>query len=197
MKKQNDWMQNNWKRLIHGLLYTIMFERNPLDAVERTIMGTIDGHALGASPQEYLNAMGIALESNESLAELLPQDHSEQVIRSFLTEVKRRLEIEIRENRIDANAKWKDDVDRFLLPLESSVAHISETPEDIDAIIDKVVIPVIQYHTPYQFAESLRIGLASDIKLSEFISKYYPEESIRSYLRKIQQRLDERFGDVA
>lgn len=186
---------DNWKGLMRGLLYGIIFKANPLDAVDRTIWDTIDGHALGASPQEYLDAIVIALESNEALAELLPQDHSEQVIRSFLAEVQRRLEVEIRENRIDANAKWKNDIDRFLLPLAAPVAHISEVPEDIDAIIDKVVVPVRQYHTPQQFAESIRIGLASDVKLSEFIPKRYPEESIRSYLRKIQQRLEERFAD--
>lgn len=190
-------MQNNWRGIIRVLTYGIIFEPDPLDQVDRTIKYTIDGHVSGVSPQEYLDAIGMALESNESLADINDNPQSEQVIRSYLAEIQRRLEIEIRENRIDAHAKWKDDVRRLLFSLTSPVAQISESPEDIDSIIDEEVVPVMQYHTPQQFIESIRIGLASDMKLSGFIPKRYSEESIRSYLSKIQQRLEERFINEA
>lgn len=189
--------QNNWKGLIRALTYTIIFEPNPLDKVDETIKHTIDGHVLGASPQEYLDAIGTALGSNETLADINDNPQSEQVIRSYLGEIRRSLEEKIKENRIDANAKWKDDVRRLLFSLESPLAHISESPEDIDVIINHEVVPVMEYHTPQQYIESIRIGLASDKKLSGFISKRYSEESIRAYLRKIQQRLEERFVDRA
>jgi hypothetical protein len=79
--------------LLRALIYPVQFERDPVDGIERVLEMVIGARALGASPAEYRAAVREALESDAPLAELIPQPHSEVVIRGYLAEVARRLEV--------------------------------------------------------------------------------------------------------
>jgi hypothetical protein len=78
--------------LIRALLYPILFQENPLEAVDRVLKTVVDRQALGATPAEYLEAVRNALASESLLGEILPQPHSEKTLREFLAKVANRLE---------------------------------------------------------------------------------------------------------
>jgi hypothetical protein len=79
------------KGLIRGLIYPIQFENDPLDGVDRVLKVVVDARALDATPEQYASAVRAALDSDEPLAQLIPQPHPESVIRTFLVEVQKRL----------------------------------------------------------------------------------------------------------
>jgi hypothetical protein len=79
-----------WKGHIRAVLYGIQFETNPLDGVDRIIRQVVTAGALSATPAQYLASIRIALASQTSLAALIPQPHSEEVIRNYLLELERR-----------------------------------------------------------------------------------------------------------
>lgn len=81
-----------WKGLIRALIYPVQFEINPTDGVDRVLANVIDAGVLDASPNEYLEAIRMALTSDVDLSALIPQDHSETAIRAYLAEIERRLE---------------------------------------------------------------------------------------------------------
>jgi hypothetical protein len=80
------------KGLIRGLIYPIQFEPNPDNGVERVLDQIVYARAMNASPEEYLAAVQAALRSDERLSELIPQRHSEPVIRAFLAKIQVRIE---------------------------------------------------------------------------------------------------------
>ena len=79
------------KSLIRALIYPIQFDPNPVDGVERVLKLVVRAGALGATPPEYLTSTDAALKSSEKLSDLIPQDHSEEVIREYLMEIQKRL----------------------------------------------------------------------------------------------------------
>jgi hypothetical protein len=79
------------KSLIRALIYPIQFDRNPVDGVERVLKLVVEAGALGATPLEYLASTKAALASSEKLSKLIPQGHSEKVIRRYLMEIQQRL----------------------------------------------------------------------------------------------------------
>jgi len=79
------------KSLIRALIYPIQFDRNPVDGVERVLKLVVDAGALGATPPEYLASTKAALASSEKLSKLIPQEHSEKVIRRYLMKIQQRL----------------------------------------------------------------------------------------------------------
>jgi imidazolonepropionase-like amidohydrolase len=88
--------KKDWGTLVFLLLYPIIFENNPMDGVERTLMVTVDTRALDATPKEYLAAVREAIKTKEKLSEkyafLLRGAFSEEVIRQYLAELERRLQ---------------------------------------------------------------------------------------------------------
>jgi len=84
--------------LIRALLYGVQFEKNLLDGVNRTLRHVVARGALGASPEEYLEAIRMALTSDIELSKLLPLalDHAEAQVREYLTEIARRLDTDQR-----------------------------------------------------------------------------------------------------
>ena len=80
---------------IWALLYPIIFEKRPLNAVDRVLELVVNAGALGTTPQEYLIAVRQALASQERLSEkyadLLVVRHSEEDIREYLAEIEHRL----------------------------------------------------------------------------------------------------------
>jgi hypothetical protein len=79
--------------LIRALMYPVQFDENPLEAVDRVIGTVIRARFLDASPEEYRAGIREALTSADRLSDLIPQDHSDQVIRRYLAEVARRIEV--------------------------------------------------------------------------------------------------------
>jgi hypothetical protein len=81
------------KSLIRALIYPIQFDGNPVEGVERVLKLVVDAGALGATPLEYLASTKAALASSEKLSKLIPQGHSEKVIRRYLTKIQQRLSL--------------------------------------------------------------------------------------------------------
>jgi len=84
-------LDDTFKGLIRALIYPVQFDQDPVDDVDRVVELIVRSRALGASADEYSAAVRAALQSDESLASLIPQGHSESVIRAYLAEVQRRL----------------------------------------------------------------------------------------------------------
>jgi len=78
--------------LIRALIYPVQFDPRPLDGVDRVIDTVVKPGSLGATPEEYRAGIHEALASADRLSSLIPQDHSEDVIRQYLAEVARRIE---------------------------------------------------------------------------------------------------------
>jgi hypothetical protein len=85
-------MDDRAKGLIRALIYVVQFDESPIDSIDRVFERVIVGRAMHASPEEYLAAIDSALKSTEQLSQLIPQDHPEVVIRSYLAGVQRRIE---------------------------------------------------------------------------------------------------------
>jgi hypothetical protein len=85
-------LADSWTGHIRAVLYGIQFERNPLDGIDRILEQVVRGGALGATPKQYLESIQSALASGRPLAELLPQGHSEETIRRYLTELAHRIQ---------------------------------------------------------------------------------------------------------
>jgi hypothetical protein len=83
----------DWRPYIRALIYPVQFEPEPVRGIDRVLKFVVRSGALDASPAVYLAAVRAALASNDRLAELIPQDHSETAIRELLTELERRLAV--------------------------------------------------------------------------------------------------------
>lgn len=81
-----------WTAHIRALIYGIQFDKNPLDGVDRILRDVVLAGALSATPAQYLASIQRALAGNTPLAGLIPQGHSEEVIREFLAEMERRIQ---------------------------------------------------------------------------------------------------------
>lgn len=79
------------KGLLRCLIYPVQFEENPLDGVDRVLKQIIHAKAMDASPGEYLAAIQAGLQSNERLSDLIPQEHTESSVRTYLAEMQQRL----------------------------------------------------------------------------------------------------------
>jgi hypothetical protein len=81
-----------WKGHIRALIYPIQFENDALDGVERVIASVVHKKALGTDERGYRESIDYALTSNVRLSELIPQHHSEDVIRKFLSCIREKLD---------------------------------------------------------------------------------------------------------
>jgi hypothetical protein len=75
---------HEWMPLLRAVIYVVQFEADPTQAVDRVIAQVIEAGALGASRQAYRDALAQALASDEPLATLIPQPHSEATIRQYV-----------------------------------------------------------------------------------------------------------------
>jgi hypothetical protein len=73
--------------LIRGLIYPVQFEKDPRSGIEHVLDRVVSEGAMDATPMDYLAAIREALASDEAVHELIPQDHSEAVIRQYLSAV--------------------------------------------------------------------------------------------------------------
>jgi hypothetical protein len=76
---------------IRALLYPVIFDHDPIESVDRVLDGVVRSRALRSSPEDYLAAIDAALASDEDLATLLPQPHSDTAVRRYLEALRSRL----------------------------------------------------------------------------------------------------------
>ena len=75
------------RTLVRALIYPVQFDSQPAASVGR-ILELYSGEQLPpGSLDEYLEAINSALESKQELSKLVPQNHREEVIRSYLTKI--------------------------------------------------------------------------------------------------------------
>jgi len=82
--------------ILRMLIYPVQFEANPSDGIDHVIAQVVFADHLKLSVPEVLAAIDAGLASHSKLSELIPQSHSEAVIRGFLSALRTRLEIEPR-----------------------------------------------------------------------------------------------------
>ena len=73
------------KALLRAVLYPVQFEREPEVGIDRVIKQVIAPQALQATPNDYMNAIRLALESrDERLSGIIPLTHNEDIVRFYL-----------------------------------------------------------------------------------------------------------------
>ena len=77
--------------VIRSLIYPVQFESSPLSAVDRVLSRVIGAGQDRLSASACIESITGALESDDELSKLIPQDHSEETIRSYLKEILSRL----------------------------------------------------------------------------------------------------------
>ena len=82
--------------ILRMLIYPVQFEANPSNGIDRVIAQVVFADHLKLSLPDVLAAIDAGLASHTKLSELIPQSHSEAVIRGFLSALRTRLEIEPR-----------------------------------------------------------------------------------------------------
>jgi hypothetical protein len=82
--------------ILRMLIYPIQFDPDPSNGIDRVFTHVVLAEHLKLSRPEVIAAIDAGLASHTRLSELIPQSHSELVIRGFLTEVRARLETEQR-----------------------------------------------------------------------------------------------------
>jgi hypothetical protein len=80
------------KALLRAVLYPVQFERHPEAGIGRVLNQVIARQASQAGPDEYANAIRLALESrNEELSAIVPESHNEETVRSYLRQLSDKL----------------------------------------------------------------------------------------------------------
>jgi hypothetical protein len=80
--------------ILRALIYPIQFESKPVEGINRVLRMVVFADHLKLQVPDVIAAIDAGLDSNASLSELIPQGHTEAVIRSFLAAVRTRLECE-------------------------------------------------------------------------------------------------------
>jgi hypothetical protein len=80
--------------ILRMLIYPIQFEADPLNGLERVVAQVVFAEHLRLPLPDVIAAIDAGLASHAKLSDLIPQGHSEAVIRGFLSALRIRLEIE-------------------------------------------------------------------------------------------------------
>jgi hypothetical protein len=80
--------------ILRRLIYPVQFESDPLNGIDR-VAGQVLADRARLPLQDVIAALDAGLASGTTLSELIPQSHSEAVIRSFLAAMRVRLESEL------------------------------------------------------------------------------------------------------
>jgi hypothetical protein len=81
--------------ILRRVIYPIQFEADPVNGIDRVIRLVVMRSPEEIPPGDYLQAIHAGLASEDKLSELIPQSHSETVIRAFLAALRTRLESEL------------------------------------------------------------------------------------------------------
>ena len=79
--------------ILRMLIYPIQFELEPVNGIDHVVAQVLAEHRR-IPLHDVIAAIDAGLASDDKLAELLPQSHSEMVIRRFLSALRTRLEAE-------------------------------------------------------------------------------------------------------
>jgi hypothetical protein len=74
---------NDWKPVVVALEYILLFDKRLLDSVDTVADTIMQQRALPFSPQEVIDALAEARQSNIDLSTLHPQPHSDAALREF------------------------------------------------------------------------------------------------------------------
>jgi hypothetical protein len=77
--------------ILRMLIYPIQFDREPVEGIDRVLKMVVFADHLKLKVPDVIAAIDAGLASNASLSELIPQRHTEAVIRSYLAAVRTRL----------------------------------------------------------------------------------------------------------
>lgn len=80
--------------ILRMLIYPIQFEANPLNGIDRVVAQVVLAEHLKLPLTDVIAAIDSGLASQATLSELIPQSHSEAVIRDFLSSLRMLLETE-------------------------------------------------------------------------------------------------------
>jgi predicted RNase H-like nuclease len=83
-------------QILRALIYPIQFDSEPASAssIERVLKFSVFADHLKFTVADVIAAIDAGLASDDKLADLLPQNHPEAMIRNFLAAVRTRLEAE-------------------------------------------------------------------------------------------------------
>jgi hypothetical protein len=79
--------------LIRRLVYPIQFTENPSEHAKRVVEDVSRVRFQPASREAYIEAIRTALTSKSKLSNIIPQSHSEEEIRQYLSEVLKMIDI--------------------------------------------------------------------------------------------------------
>ena len=82
--------------ILRMLIYPTQFEVDPLNGVDRVVAQVVFAEHSRLPLPDVIGAIDAGLTSSAKLSELIPQSHSEVVIRRFLSALRMRLETEPR-----------------------------------------------------------------------------------------------------
>jgi hypothetical protein len=82
--------------ILRMLIYPIQFEADPLNGIDRVLAQVVFADHSRLPLPDVVAAIDAGLTSSARLSELIPQSHSEVVIRRFLSALRMRLEAEPR-----------------------------------------------------------------------------------------------------
>jgi hypothetical protein len=80
--------------ILRMLIYPIQFAADPLNGIDHVLAQVVFADHLRLPLPDVIAAIDSGLASNAKLSELIPQSHSEVVLRGFLSALRMRLEIE-------------------------------------------------------------------------------------------------------
>jgi hypothetical protein len=78
--------------ILRTLIYPIQFDSDPEKGIDRALEVTVFADHLQLDVRQVIAAIDAGIASGASLSELIPQRHSEDVIRGYLIAVRTRLE---------------------------------------------------------------------------------------------------------
>lgn len=79
--------------LIKALVYSVQFDNDPCDdlVIDRIIEKVVKTNTMGAMSEVFHESIKAALSSDEKLSDIIPQDHPEWVIRTYLEKLEEHL----------------------------------------------------------------------------------------------------------
>jgi hypothetical protein len=81
--------------ILRMLIYPIQFDPEPVNGIDRVLEHVVYAEHLKLSRTDVIAAIDVGLESQERLSELIPQRHSEAMIRGFLAALRTRMETDL------------------------------------------------------------------------------------------------------
>ena len=87
-------LEFNWRHaaVLRMLLYPIQFDSYPMRGIERVLTRDVFACHSKLRPDDVASAIDAGLASSTKLSELVPVNHSEEVIRSYLATLRTRLD---------------------------------------------------------------------------------------------------------